>query len=122
MSHHLPRHLPHHNHVIAALILAAASGCASAELARIETAHQTYHWGQYEHSLAIYEQLAAQGNAEAAERAGYMLMLGADTYGARVPRNVARATKLLEQAADAGRPHANFLLEMSGQADCSRQT
>ena len=85
MSH--TRHL--HTHLVGAILLASAT-LANAEPARIELAHQAYHWGQYERSLTLYEQLAAQGDAEAAERAGYMLMQGADLYGPRVPRNLAR--------------------------------
>lgn len=113
MSHHLSRRI----RFVAALLLAAASQTVSAEPVTIETAHQSYHRGQYGQSLAFYEQLAAQGHAEAAERAGFMLMMGAATYGAQVRRNVDRATELLEQAAIAGREHALFMLEMAGQAD-----
>lgn len=112
MSH--TRHL--HTHLVGAILLASAT-LTNAEPARIELAHQAYHWGQYERSLTLYEQLAAQGDAEAAERAGYMLMQGADLYGPRVPRNLARATALLEQAAVAGRQHAVFVLGMMGNAD-----
>ena len=103
-------------HFIGSILMASAT-LANAEPARIELAHQAYHWGQYERSLTLYEQLAAQGDAEAAERAGYMLMQGADLYGPRVPRNLARATALLEQAAVGGRQHAVFVLGMMGNAD-----
>ena len=97
-----------------ALCLAAL---AHAEPARIEAAHQAYHQGNYERSLALDEQLAALGDGEAAERAGYMLMQGSDVYGQRVVRDVVRASALLEQAATSGRPHAHFLLGMVGSAD-----
>ncbi len=112
MSHTHPRHT-----LLIGAVLLAAAAVVHAEPARIELAHQAYHWGQYERSLTLYEQLAAQGDAEAAERAGYMLVQGADLYGPQVPRNLARATALLEQAAVAGRPHAVFVLGMMGHAD-----
>jgi TPR repeat protein len=113
MSHRTSIHIA----FIAALMFAATSPAMGAEPAQMDAAHQSYHLGQYQRSLALYELLAAQGHAEAAERAGYMLMMGPIAYGAQVPRNVTRATELLEQAAMAGRQHAFFLLEMAGQAD-----
>ncbi|WP_382153850.1 hypothetical protein [Hydrogenophaga sp. ANAO-22] len=100
----------------AALLLAAA-GPAGAQPMGIERAHHAHYIAEYERSLALYEQLAAQGDAEAAERAGYMLMQGPAAYGPRVPRDVARATAWLEQAARAGRPHAVFLLGLSAGTD-----
>ena len=107
-----------HTHLICALLLGAAATGASAEpAAPIETAHQAYHQGNYERSLTMYEQLAALGNGEAAERAGYMLMQGSDVYGPHVARDVERACALLEQAAASGRPHAHFMLGMVGSAD-----
>lgn len=114
MSH--LRHSHPHAHLVGAILLVAAT-VATAEPAGIEIAHQAYHWGEYERSLTLYEQLAAQGHAEAAERAGYMLMQGPGVYGPRVPRDAARATAWLEQAAVAGRPHALFVLGMAGNAD-----
>ncbi len=104
-------------HIICALLISFAASGTSAEPALIESAHQAYHQGNYERSLALYEQLAAQGNGEAAERAGYMLMQGSNVYGPRVTRDVVRACTLLEQAAASGRPHAHFVLEMLGSAD-----
>lgn len=113
MSHH--RHP--HAHLIGAILLVAATAASAEPTSRIELAHQAYHWGQYGRSLALYEQLAAQGNAEAAERAGYMLMQGSGVYGPQVRRDEVRATALLEQAAVSGRPHALFVLGMVGSAD-----
>ena len=107
----------HHAHILGSLLLAAASVAQSEPSSGIEAAHQAYHWGQFDRALAMYEQLAAQGNAEAAERAGYMLMQGPGVYGPKVPRDEARAAALLEQAAGAGRPHALFVLGMAGSAD-----
>ncbi|MFW5330622.1 hypothetical protein [Hydrogenophaga sp. ZJX-1] len=105
-----------HTPLIGAILLAAAS-FASAEPLRIDAAHQAYHGGEYQRSLVLYERLAAQGNAEAAERAGYMLLQGAAAYGPQIPRDLARATALLEQAAGAGRQTALFFLSMLGSAD-----
>lgn len=97
--------------------LAFASAAQADPAAHIEAAHQAYHLGQYGHSLMLYEQLAAQGDAEAAERAGYMLMQGTAVYGPQVRPDPARATALLEQAASAGRVHAVFVLGMVSGAD-----
>lgn len=98
-------------------VLLAAAGHAGAQPMGIEQAHRAHHGAEYDRSLALYEQLAAQGDAEAAERAGFMLMQGPVAYGPRVPRDVARATAWLEQAAQAGRPHAIFLLGLSAGTD-----
>jgi TPR repeat protein len=112
MSH--PRHP--HAQLIGALCLVCAS-FSHAEPARIEAAHRAYHQGQFDRSLMLYEQLAAQGDAEAAERAGFMLMQGPAVYGPQVRPDPARATALLEQAAGAGRPHAVFVLGMMHGVD-----
>lgn len=110
--------MSHTRHVLfAGAICLAAAGFAHAEPARIEAAHQAYHVGQFDRSLMLYEQLAAQGNAEAAERAGYMLMQGEGFYGPKVRPDPARATLLLEQAASAGRANAVFVLGMTNAAD-----
>jgi TPR repeat protein len=105
-----------HAALFAALCLAFA-GAAHADATDIEVAHRAYHQGRFEQSLNLYQQLAASGNAEAAERAGYMLMQGPGAYGPQVPRDPARATALLEQAAGAGRTHAVFMLGMTNSAD-----
>lgn len=112
--------MPHPRHPHAALIEALCLVCASfahAEPTRLEAAHRAYHQGQFDRSLMLYEQLAAQGDAEAAERAGYMLMQGQAAYGPQVRPDPARATALLEQAAGAGRPHAVFVLGMMAGSD-----
>ncbi len=103
--------------ILGILMLAAASDAQAEPPPRMEAAHQAYHWGQFDRSLAMYERLAAQGNAEAAERAGYMLMQGSGVYGPKVPRDEVRAAALLEQAASAGRPHALFVLGMAASSD-----
>ena len=73
--------------------------------------------GQYSRSLALYERLAANGDAEAAERAGFMLLQGDAFYGRQVRRDVGRATALLVQAARSGRPGAGFMLNMLESSD-----
>jgi TPR repeat protein len=83
----------------------------------IEAAHRAYHLGQFERSLNLYEQLAARGNVEAAERAGYMLLQGAPIYGSRVRHDPDRAVALLQQAARGGRSHAQFMLGLLEASD-----
>jgi len=68
-------------------------------------------------SLAMFEQLAGRHNAEAAECAGFMLLMGEGMYGAQVRRDVERAKVLLVEAAAAGRPGAAFLLNMIERTD-----
>ncbi|MDR7096352.1 hypothetical protein [Hydrogenophaga laconesensis] len=104
-------------HLITAALCLAFTGIAQAEPPRLELAHKAYHQGQFDRSLTLYEQLAAQGDAEAAERAGYMLMHGAGIYGPMVRPDPARATALLEQAANAGRASALFVLGMTNSTD-----
>lgn len=110
-------HTPFRRALCLGAILLAAASHASAQPIGIEQAHHAHYVADYERSLALYEQLAAQGDAEAAERAGYMLMQGPIAYGPRVPRDVPRATAWLEQAAHAGRPHALFLLGLTHGTD-----
>ncbi len=78
----------------------------------IEEANRAYHVGEYAYSLSLYEGLAAQGSAEAAERAGFMLLQANGHYGPAVRRDLNRARALILQAAKADRPGAAFLLNM----------
>jgi TPR repeat protein len=110
-------HLQSRAQLIGTMLLMAATAASAERLSGIALAHQAHHQGQYERSLALYEQLAAQGNGEAAERAGFMLMQGSGAYGPRIARDVVRACALLEQAAASGRPHAHFVLGMACSAD-----
>ena len=112
----MPLYRHPHAALFAALCLTFASA-ARAEATDIEVAHRAYHQGRFEQSLNLYQQLAASGNAEAAERAGYMLMQGPAAYGPQVPRDPAKAAALLEQAAQAGRTHAVFVLGMTNSSD-----
>lgn len=103
--------------VLLALALGSPVWAGSDGAAAIEEAHSAYYHGEYERSLQIYERLAAGGHAEAAERAGFMLLqpAGASARGGRP--DIARATAWLQQAAGAGRPGAAFLLGMMDSAD-----
>jgi TPR repeat protein len=112
--------------LIAALRLAAIGLClvqgwaavaqAPAELT-IQHAAQAYHVGQYQRALSLYQQLAQQGNAEAAERAGFMLLQANGHYGGQVRRDVDRARMLITQAARADRVAAGFMLNMLENTD-----
>jgi TPR repeat protein len=84
---------------------------------RIAEAQRAYHEVQYSRSLVLFKSLAAQHNAEAAECAGFMLLMGEPMYGSQVRRNVERAKELLVQAAAAGRTGAGFLLNMVERTD-----
>jgi TPR repeat protein len=83
----------------------------------IAEAQRAYREGQYSRSLVLFKSLAAQHNAEAAECAGFMLLMGEPMYGSQVRRNVERAKELLVQAAAAGRTGAGFLLNMVERTD-----
>jgi TPR repeat protein len=102
---------------LAALAVALHTNLA-AETVTLAEANRTYYAGQYDRSLEMYRQLAEAGNAEAAERAGFMLFYGEDVFGKKVPRNVPKARELIMQAAMAGRAGAGFFMNMVGpQAD-----
>lgn len=96
----------------------AGPACAGPQaLPAIEEAHRAYYLGETERALLIYEKLAATGNAEAAERAGFILLRRAGTGARGGQAYVARATSLLVQAARAGRQGAAFVLGMLDSAD-----
>lgn len=105
---------------LSAALLAAAL-CTSAWSAGpanpIEEANHAYYLEQYARSLSVYQKLAAAGNAEAAERAGFMLFQGDALYGRQIKRDPERARALLTQAAMAGRPGAGFMLNMLERTD-----
>jgi hypothetical protein len=75
-----------------------------------DRAGTAYANGDFALALAVYEQLAYQGNAEAAQIAGQMLLFGEALYGRQVRQDRPRAAQLLQRAADEGRPVAQFLL------------
>lgn len=101
----------------AALAAAMAGTLAAGKPVTIAEAQHAYHVGQYGRSLTLFETLAGQHNAEAAECAGFMLLMGEPMYGNQVRRDVERAKVFLEEAAAAGRKGAGFLLNMVERTD-----
>lgn len=105
--------------IVSSILLAlafAGPACATQEVpASIDEAHRAYYQGESERALLMYERLAAQGHAEAAERAGFMLLREAGDRPGKP--YVARATALLVQAASAGRQGAVFVLGLLDSAD-----
>lgn len=85
--------------------------------ATLQEAAQAYHVGQYQRALNLYEQLAHSGNAEAAQRAGFMLLQANGHYGTQVRRDVDRARTLITQAARADHVAAGFMLNMLESTD-----
>ena len=109
-----------HKTLVSAAFAFALAGpaCAGIDtLPTIEEAHRAYYLGESERALLIYEKLAASGNAEAAERAGFILLRSPETGVRAGPVHVARATSWLVQAARAGRQGAAFVLGMMDSAD-----
>jgi hypothetical protein len=96
-------------HAIALALLAATPARAEPTLAE---AHRAHYLGQHDRALQLYAGLAARGNAEAAERAGFMLLRRTNGCTAAVAREADRATGLLLQAAHAGRPAASAMLDL----------
>jgi hypothetical protein len=94
-----------------ALVGAAACPPSLAE------ARRAYYLGHYAYALALFLQLAETHDAEAAESAAIMLLLGEPQYGGQIRRNVPRAKALLLQAAGAGRTGAGALLEQLEHTD-----
>ena len=105
--------------ILYAVVLAAviSGSWASTKRPTMAEAQHAYHVGQYRHSLDLFESLAAQRNAEAAECAGFMLLMGDVMYGNQVRRDVDRAKVFLVEAAAAGRSGAGFLLNMIERTD-----
>ena len=103
----------------AALAFAAFSHVASASPEAWDRADSEYQVQRFGKALEIYEQIAATGDARAAELAGHMHALGETLYGDQVKRNPVRAAQLLSQAASAGRPVAMHLL---GQVNVASTT
>jgi len=101
---------------LATVAVATAATLGAAAAARLpdglDDAHHAYYDERFDRSLALYERLAAAGDPVAAERAGFMRLVGEPLYGPRVRRDAVRAHALLLQAARADRPGAAFLLGM----------
>ena len=102
---------------VALLAAAMSATWAANKQPTLDDAQRAYHSGQFGRSLAMYEALAARHNAEAAECAGFMLLMGEPMYGPQVRRDVERAKEFLVQAAAAGRGGAGFLLNMVERTD-----
>ena len=98
------------------LLLQSASVQAQPE-PTLEGAAQAYHAGQYQRALNLYEQLAQSGNAEAALRAGFMLLQANGHFGLQVRRDADRAHALITQAARADHVAAGFMLNMLESTD-----
>jgi TPR repeat protein len=109
---------PHTPSLITGLIALAASCAVHAQTApTIAEAHRAHYLGQHRLALTLYERLAAAGSAEAAERAGFMLLLGSADCAVRLVSDRDRATALLLQAAHAGRPSAVVMLNLLDATD-----
>ncbi len=94
----------------AALALAAFSNAAAASPEAWERANDEYQAARYASALEIYQQIAATGDARAAELAGHMFTVGESLYGDSVRRDPSRAAELLSRAARSGQPVAAHLL------------
>ena len=93
-----------------ALALATLSNAALASPEAWEAANDAYDSNHYARALEIYQELAAKGDARAAELAGMMLAHGEKLYGDAVRRDPVRAAQLLTQASQAGSPEATRAL------------
>ena len=105
--------------ILSAVVLTMAmSACwASDKQPSLAEAQHAYHVGQYRRSLESVRIARCQQDAEAAECAGFMLLMGEPMYGSQVRRDVDRAKVFLVQAAAAGRSGAGFLLNMVERTD-----
>ena len=94
-----------------ALALATLSNAALASPEAWEAANDAYDSNQDARALEIYPELAAKGDARAADLAGMMLAHGEKLYGDAVRRDPVRAAQLLTQASQAGSPAATRTLD-----------
>lgn len=116
VTSHSVRHLP--SRKVAGLALgstlallatpvAQAADGPGAAWAKAGIAYETQHYAE---ALAIYEDLAAQGDAHAARLAGEMLLLAPALNDKTVTYDPSRASRWLKQAASAGSVTAQFLV------------
>lgn len=101
--------------VVAALLVSLSGTAWSADgtsvEARWQAAEDAYATQHFAVALHDFEQLAKQGNLNAAERAGQMLFFGEPLYGKAVPRDPKRASQWLTQAAKGGSEVSALLLQ-----------
>jgi len=90
---------------------ADAGGSPAAISAAWQAAQDAYDKQHYAASLAMFERLAAQGDARAAARAGEMLLYAHRLYPKAVAHDLPRAVRWLEQAATGGSLPARWLLD-----------
>jgi TPR repeat protein len=83
---------------------------ASAQQDAWDDATEAYETQHFARALALYEQLAMTGHAQAAEIAGAMLFYGEPLYGAEVRQDRARAMVLLQRVPAIDHPGAAYLL------------
>jgi TPR repeat protein len=96
--------------IVALTLAATASGFATASPEAWEHADREYEANHFATALDAYQQLAANGDARAAEVAGHMLVAGESLYGEAVRSDPVKALALLRQAARAGLPVASYLI------------
>lgn len=87
--------------------VAQATDEPGATWAKAGIAYETQHYAE---ALAIYEDLAAQGDAHAARLAGEMLLLAPALNDKTVTYDPLRASRWLKQATSAGSATAQFLV------------
>lgn len=110
-------HSPTRRAAITTLAATLPLAAMAAPAPSMAEAQQAYYQGRYARSLALFVRLAEAQDAEAAECAGVMLLLGEPQYGPEVRRNLPRAKALLLQAARSGRSGAGTLLNMIERTD-----
>jgi len=91
-------------------LLAASTAQADEASAAWQKAGIAYETQHYAEALAVYEDLAAKGDAQAARLAGEMLLLAPALNDKSVPYDPVRASRWLKQAASAGSASAQFLV------------
>jgi TPR repeat protein len=100
--------------------VAQVPGEAGAAWAKADAAYETQHYAE---ALALYEDMALKGDAQAARLAGEMLLLAPALNDKTVTYDPVRALHWLKQAASAGSASAQFLvrrIEARGLAEPDR--
>jgi TPR repeat protein len=92
---------------LAGTATAQVSDAARTAWAKADAAYETQHYAE---ALALYEELALTGDAQAARLAGKMLLLAPALNDKSVTYDLVRASRWLKQAASAGSASAQFLV------------